>query len=58
MFPIVVSADHSAAGGVDCHSAVGTVDAEGIDHNSTDWVVPGNSARSLAEGWCADEYCF
>ena len=54
----MVSADHSAAGGVDCHSAVGTVDAEGIDHNSTDWVVPGNSAGSLAEGWCADEYCF
>ena len=60
----MVSASHSAAGGVDCHSAVDTVDvvgsgcAEGTDHDSTDWVVPGTSAGSLVEGWCADKYCF
>ena len=34
----------------DCHSAAGTVDvaglgcAEGTDHDSIDWVVPGTSA--------------
>ena len=60
----MVSADHSAAGGVDCHSAVGMVDvagsgcAKGTDHDSPDWVVLGTSARNLAEDWCADEYCF
>ena len=58
----MVSAGHSTAKDVDCHSATGTVDAagtdyaEGTDHDSTDWVVPSTSARSLAEDWCADEY--
>ena len=62
MLPIMVSASHSAAGDVDCHSAAGTVDAaglgcaEGTDHDSTNWVVPGTSAGSLAEGWCTDGY--
>ena len=60
----MVSTDHSAAGDVDCHSSADTVDAagsgcaEGTDHDSIDWVVPGTSAGSLAEGWWADEYCF
>ena len=57
MFPIVVSADHSAAEDVDCHSAAGSSCAEGTDRDSTDWVVPRTSAGSLAEGWCVDEYC-
>ena len=58
MFPIVVSADHSTAEDVDCHSAAGYVCAEGTNHDSTDWVVLGTSAGSPAEGWCADEYYF
>ena len=64
VFPVMVSAGHSVAGGVGCHSAAGMVDAaslgcaEGTDHDSTDWVVPGTSVGSLTEGWCADEYCF
>ena len=64
MLPVLVSAGHSTAGDIDCHPAAGTVNAaglgctEGTDHNSTDWVVPGTFARSLAEDWCADEYCF
>ena len=64
MFPVMVSAGHSATGGVDCHSVAGMVDAAGLgcakdtNHDSTNWVVPGTSARILAEGWCADEYCF
>ena len=64
MLPVVVSAGHSATEDVDCHCTTGTVDAagsscvEGSDHDSTDWVVPSTSAGSLAEGWCADEYCF
>ena len=58
----MVSAGHSAAGDVDCHSAAGMLDvvgsgcAEGTDHNSLDWVVLGTSARSLAKSWCVDEY--
>ena len=64
MFPIVVSTDHSAAEDVDCHSIAGTVDAtgtdcaEGTDHDSTDWMVPGTSAGNLAEDWCMDGYYF
>ena len=57
MFPIMVSADHSAAEDVDCHFVAGSGCAEGTDHDSTDWVVPGTSVGSLAEGWCVDEYC-
>ena len=55
MFPSMVSASHSVARDVDCHSAAGTVDttglgcAKGTDHDSTDWVVPGTSVGSLAE---------
>ena len=62
MFPIVVFVGHSTARDVDFHSAADTVDAaglgcaEGTDHDSTDWVVPGTSARSLAVDWCTDEY--
>ena len=57
-----MSADHSAAGDVDCHSAADTMNAagsgcaEGTDHDSTDWVVLGTSTRSLAKSWCVDEY--
>ena len=60
----MVSTGHSAAGDIDCHSAAGMVDvagsgcAEGTDHDFTNWVVPSTSAGSLAEDWCADEYCF
>ena len=42
MLPVLVSAGHSTAGDVDCHSVAGTVNAaglgcaEGTDHNSTD----------------------
>ena len=42
MFPTVVSAVHSAAEDVDCHSATGMVDVagsdctEGTDHDSPD----------------------
>ena len=42
VFLVVMPAGHSVAGGVDCHSAAGTVDAaglgcdEGADHDSTD----------------------
>ena len=62
MFPVMVSADHSIAGDIDCHSTADTVDvaglgcAEGTDHESTNWVVPGTSTRSLADDWCADGY--
>ena len=56
MFPVMVSADHSAAGDVDCHSTTGSGCAEGTDHDSTNWVVPGISAGSLAKDWCVDEY--
>ena len=64
MFPVVVSAGHSAAEDVDCHSTAGMADvagldyAEGTDHDSTDWMVPGTPTRSLAGDWYADEYCF
>ena len=64
MFPIVVSAGHSTAEDVDCHSTAGTVDAvgtnyaKGIDHDSTNWMAPGTSIGILAEGWCVDECCF
>ena len=58
MFPIVLSADHSATEDIDYQSAAGSGCAEGTDHDSTDWVVPGTSAGSHAEGWCADEYYF
>ena len=57
MFPVVVSTDHSAAGDIDYHSTAGSGCTEGIDHDSTDWVVPGTSAGSLAEDWCEDKYC-
>ena len=56
MFPVVVTAGHSTARDVDCHSTAGMVDAaglgctEGTDHDFTAWVVPGTSAGSLAEG--------
>ena len=56
MFPVMVSAGHSTAGDVDCHSAAGTVDIAGSDYDSIDYVVPGTSVRSLAEDWCADGY--
>ena len=56
MFPIMVSANHSAAEDVDCHSAVGSDCTEDTDHNSTNWVDPSTSTRSLVEGGCADEY--
>ena len=64
MFPVVVSAGHSAAGDIDFHSAADTMDAassgcaEDTNHDSTDCVVPGTSTGSLAEGWCMDECCF
>ena len=60
----MVSASHSAAGDVDCHSAASTVDtassgcADDTDHDSTDWVVPRTSAGSLAKDWYMDEYYF
>ena len=54
--PIVVSANHSTAVEVGCNSAASSSCAEGTDHDSTDWVIPGTSTRSLTEGWCADEY--
>ena len=60
----MVSADHSAVGDIDCHSAADTVGfadsgcAKGTDHDSPDWVVPGTSAGNLAEDWCVDEYYF
>ena len=63
MFPVVVSAGHSAIGDVDFHSTADMVDiagsgcAEGTDHDSPDWVVLGTFAGSLTEDWCADEYC-
>ena len=63
MFPVMVSAGRSAARDVDCHSAAGMVDVAGsgcvggTDHNSTNWVVPGTSAGSLAEDWYVVEYC-
>ena len=53
----MVSADHSTAEDVDCHSAAGSGCATVTDHDSTDWVVPGTSAESLVEDWHADEYC-
>ena len=62
MFLVMVSAGHSAIGDVDFHSTADMVDiagsgcAEGTDHDSIDWVVPGTSIGSLAEGWCMDEY--
>ena len=58
MFPIVVSADHSAIEDVDCQPAAGSGCAEDTNHDSTDWVVPGTSAGSLADDWYADEYYF
>ena len=60
----MVSASHSAAGDVDFHSAVVTVDIAGsgctedTDHDSTDLVLPGTSAGSLAEDWSALGYYF
>ena len=54
----MVSADHSAAEGIDCHSAAGSGCAEGTEHDSTDWVVLGISVGNLAKGWCAYEYYF
>ena len=50
MFPVVVSADHSAAGDVDYNSAAGSGCAEDTNHDSTDWEVPGTSVGSLAKG--------
>ena len=57
MLPVMVSADHSVAEDVDYQSAAGLGCAEDTDHDSTDWVVPGISVESLAEGWYMDEYC-
>ena len=54
----MVSAGHSAARDIDCHSAAGLGCAEGTDHDSTNWVVPGTSAGNLVEDLCADEYYF
>ena len=54
----MVSADHFAARDVDYHSTTGMVNVAGSNCDSIDWVVPGTSAESLAEGWCMDEYCF
>ena len=36
MLPIVVSVGHSAAEGVDCHSAASTMDVAGLGCDSTD----------------------
>ena len=58
MFLVMVYDSHSAARDIDCHSTAGSSCAEGTDHDSTDWVVPGTFAGSLAEGWCVDEYYF
>ena len=58
MFPVMVSAGHSTAGDVDCHSAAGMVDVASSGCNLIDWVVPGTSAGNLAEDWYTDEYCF
>ena len=58
MFPVMVSADHSSARDVDCHSTAGSGCAKGTDHDSTNWVVPRTSAGSLAEDWYVDEYYF
>ena len=58
MFPVVVSADHSAAEDIGYHSATSSSCARGTDHDSTDWGVLGTSAGSLAEDWHTDEYCF
>ena len=52
----MVSADHSAAGDVDCHSAAGTVDAAGSGCDSTDLVALGASVGSFAIDWCIDVY--
>ena len=57
-FPIVVSADHSAAGDIDYQSTAGSGCTKGTDHDSTDWVVLGTSVGNLAKGWCAYEYYF
>ena len=60
----MVSADHSAAEDVDCHSAAGIVDAtgsgcaEGTNHDSTDYWVPETSVGNLAEDWYAYRYYF
>ena len=43
----MVSADHSAAEDVDCHSAASFGCAEGTDHDSTDWMVLGTSVKTL-----------
>ena len=58
MLPVVVSTDHSTTEDVDWHSAAGLGCAGGTCHDSTNWVVPETSARSLAAGWCVDEYYF
>ena len=58
MFPVMVSADHSAAEDVDWYSAAGSGCAGGIGHDSTDWVVPKTSAGSLVEDLNVDEYYF
>ena len=55
MFPGVVSAGCPAA---DSTGAARTNYVEGTDHGSTNSVVPGTSAESLAKGWCVDECCF
>jgi hypothetical protein len=55
VLPGVVFAGHLV---VDSAGAAGTDYAEGTDHDSTDWMTPGTSVGSLAEGWCVDEYYF
>ena len=63
MFPVMVSAGHSTAGGIVCHFAASTVGAadsgcaEGTNHDSTDWVVPDTPIGSFAKDLCMDEYC-
>ena len=52
----MVSAGHFDAEGIDCHSTAGSGCAGGTDHDFTDWVVPGTSARSPVEDWCINEY--
>ena len=56
MLLVMVSTGHSAAGGVDCHSAAGTVDAAGSGCDSTDYVAPSASTGSFVADWCTDEY--
>ena len=58
MSPSVASVGCPAADSVGSAGAAETDCTRGTDHDSTETVVLGTSAKSPTTGWCVDEYYF